>query len=72
MEVYLLVSLLVLEEAIGPQHKRERLSLWEKVNKLNGDFNSISELAKKSILKQIVKSVVSYKDGSLEIELYEV
>ncbi|OGW78834.1 MAG: hypothetical protein A3I73_00845 [Omnitrophica bacterium RIFCSPLOWO2_02_FULL_45_16] len=55
-----------------PKEKQERGAVLERVNKLNGDIFSLSDIDKKAIMRQIIKSIVVSKTGEIEIDLYEL
>ncbi|MDD5292266.1 MAG: zinc ribbon domain-containing protein [Candidatus Omnitrophica bacterium] len=56
----------------SPREKTKRVSLLEKVKELNDDLFSQSDKIKRSILQQLLKQVIVAKDGSIEIEMYEL
>jgi len=61
-----------LDDDLNPKKKKVRLTVWERIQRLNGNFEKLSETTKKEILRQVIKGIVAYQNKELEIELYEV
>ena len=57
------------EQEMDPKNKANRKTLMEKVN---AGWDAMTDSEKKRVLKQLVKSLVVYYNGEVELELYEV
>lgn len=68
----LLVKQTNLVAETSPREKIKRISLLEKIKEWNGNLFNQSDEVKRNILQQLLKQVIVSKDGSIEIEMYEL
>ncbi|MFA5315799.1 MAG: recombinase family protein [Dehalococcoidales bacterium] len=56
----------------SPKEKDKRTELLRRVRDLNGHLKSLSEEAKKTILRQLVRQITVKRSGDIDLELYEI